>query len=104
VRKTHARYLLCERGHSERTAKSIQNSSALIPEVLGIDSITRRPIIGVVLPVLQPDASHQRKHDFGYGDKADGECDNGDGELVTDHSVGLGITGRLNDAASESLS
>jgi hypothetical protein len=52
----------------------------------------------------QPDASHQRKHDFGYGDKADGECDNGDGELVTDHSVGLGITGRLNDTASESLS
>ena len=28
---------------------------------------------------------HQREHDFGYGDKADRERDNGDGELITDH-------------------
>jgi hypothetical protein len=30
---------------------------------------------------------HQREHDFGYGDKADGECGNGDGELITDHGL-----------------
>jgi hypothetical protein len=30
---------------------------------------------------------HQREHDFGYGDKADGKRDNGDGEYITDHSV-----------------
>jgi hypothetical protein len=35
VRKTHARYLLCERGHSERTAKSIQNSSAAPSTLFG---------------------------------------------------------------------
>jgi hypothetical protein len=29
--------------------------------------------------------SAHRAQDFGYGDKADGEGDNGDGELITDH-------------------
>jgi hypothetical protein len=29
--------------------------------------------------------SHQREQDFRYGDKADDERDNGDGELLTDH-------------------
>ena len=28
---------------------------------------------------------HQREQDFGYGDRADRERDNGDGELITDH-------------------
>ena len=29
--------------------------------------------------------SHQREQDFGYSDKADGERDNCDGKLLTDH-------------------
>ena len=35
-------------------------------------------------------SSHQRAQDFDYSDKADGERDNGDGELLTDH-LGLDI-------------
>jgi hypothetical protein len=35
---------------------------------------------------------HQREHDFGYGDKADRERGNGDGELLTDHGLGLEIS------------
>jgi hypothetical protein len=31
-------------------------------------------------------SSHQREQNFGYGDKADRECDSGDGELLADHS------------------
>ena len=41
----------------------------------------------------QSHSSHQREQDFGYSDKADGERDNGDGELLTDHGLSLEISG-----------